>query len=147
MIRHNIRNLVIGFAVGSLGLALAVTIPNAFTSGAVISSSAVNANFTALKTAVDALEAKQSFGFELTVPAGTTDQFVVENPKLNGDPNWIVTVTLRYQGEGYADVNQGFGVYYVNGGGGAGANKWVVNYFKVGQNLSNRKFFVTAIRP
>jgi hypothetical protein len=58
MIRNNIRNLVIGFAVGSLGLALAVAIPNVFSTGTVISSSAVNANFTEMKTAVDTLEAK-----------------------------------------------------------------------------------------
>jgi outer membrane murein-binding lipoprotein Lpp len=58
MIRNSIRNLVIGFAVGSLGLALAVAIPNVFSTGTVISSGAVNANFTAMKTAVDTLEAK-----------------------------------------------------------------------------------------
>jgi outer membrane murein-binding lipoprotein Lpp len=58
MIRNSIRNLVIGFAVGSLGLALAVAIPNAFSTGTVISSGAVNANFTAIRTAVDTLEAK-----------------------------------------------------------------------------------------
>ncbi|GIW34284.1 hypothetical protein [Meiothermus sp.] len=38
--------------------ALAVTIPNSFSAGQVISAAALNANFTALKTAVDALEAK-----------------------------------------------------------------------------------------
>jgi hypothetical protein len=146
MIRNNIRNLVIGFTVGSLGLALAVAIPNAFTNGTVISSSAVNANFTEMKKAIDALEAKQAFGFEFTVPAGTIDQFILDNPKLNGDPNWIVTLTLNYKGQGYEDVDKGFGVYYVQPGL-LNANKWVVNYFKVGQNLSGRKFFVTAIRP
>jgi hypothetical protein len=145
MIRNNIRNVVIGFAIGSLGVALAVTIPYSF-GGSMVGGRELDTNFAALKKAVDVLEAK-SFGFELTVPNGTLDQFVVNHPRLNNDPNWIVTVSLRYQGEGYDDVNQGFGVYYVNGGGGAGANKWVVNYFKVGQNLSNRKFFVTAIRP
>jgi hypothetical protein len=147
--KNNIRSLIFGFIFTAIGVALAVTIPNNFSSGEVISSSKVNANFAALKTAVDALEAKQSFAFEYTVPAGTTtNQFVLENSKLNNDPNWIVTVTLKYQGEGYDDVNQGFGVYYVSSAVFAdGPNKWAVNYFKPGQNLSGRKFFVTASRP
>jgi hypothetical protein len=140
MIRNSIRSLVIGFAMGVFGLALAVTIPYSF-GGSMVGGRELDTNFAALKKAVDVLEAK-SFAFELTVPNGTLEQFAVTHPRLNNDPNWIVTVTLRYQGEGYDDVDKGFGVYYV-----PGAGKWVVNYFKLGQNLSNRKFFVTAIRP
>jgi hypothetical protein len=53
----NLKSIALGFALGTLGFALALTIPNSFTSGSPISSSAMNANFTAVKTAVDALEA------------------------------------------------------------------------------------------
>ncbi len=56
-----LRNLVLGFVLGSSGLyALAVTIPNTFQGGQVISASQINANFQALKTGVDALEANGS---------------------------------------------------------------------------------------
>ena len=54
---------MIGFALGSLGVyALAVTIPNSFSSGQTISAAGFNANFAAIKTAVDALEANGSVG-------------------------------------------------------------------------------------
>ncbi len=51
-----LRRFTLGFGVGLVGFAVAMTVPNSFTSGTPISSSAVNANFTAVKTAVDALE-------------------------------------------------------------------------------------------
>ena len=135
--------MVTGFAFTVLGVALAVTIPNAFTSGQVVSSAQVNANFTALKTAVDALEAKKVVAFNYTVPASggaVQEQFAINNANLDNDPNWVVSVTLQYQGEGYDIVDKGFGVYYVN-------NKWVVQYFKLGQVLTGRKFNIVAVRP
>jgi hypothetical protein len=60
MTRNSLRNLIVGFAMVSLGLALAVAIPNTFTSGAVISSSAMNANFVAMEAAINTLEAKSA---------------------------------------------------------------------------------------
>lgn len=55
----DLRNAVVGFCLGTLGLyALAVTIPNTFSNGTTISSNAVNANFAALGNAVTALETK-----------------------------------------------------------------------------------------
>jgi hypothetical protein len=61
MNNKQLRNLVLGFVLGSSGLyALAVTIPNTFQGGQVISASQINANFQALKTGVDALEANGS---------------------------------------------------------------------------------------
>jgi hypothetical protein len=86
MIRNNIRNLVIGFAVGSLGLALAVGIPNPFTNGTVISSSAVNANFTAVKTAVDALENKTGV---LTRTTLNLDSSLGQKITLYGNPEIV----------------------------------------------------------
>jgi Chaperone of endosialidase len=69
----NLKNLVLGFTLGSFGLAaLAVSIPNNFTAGTPISSSQVNANFTALKTAIDTLQTSSvGFGAKLTGSAST----------------------------------------------------------------------------
>jgi hypothetical protein len=58
MKNKNVRALVAGFIFASIGVALAVTIPNSFVSGTVISSGKINENFTNLKTSVDLLEAK-----------------------------------------------------------------------------------------
>lgn len=55
MRKFNLRALLFGFVFASIGVALAVTvtIPNTFASGEVVSSSKINANFTAFKTALD----------------------------------------------------------------------------------------------
>ncbi len=53
------KYLSIGFFVAALGLwGLAVTVPNAFKSGDVVSAAKTNANFNALKSSVEALEAE-----------------------------------------------------------------------------------------
>jgi outer membrane murein-binding lipoprotein Lpp len=53
------KGFIIGAIVVASGLsALAISIPNAFTAGSTIKASDINTNFTALKTATDALEAK-----------------------------------------------------------------------------------------
>ena len=58
---QKIKYLVLGVLLASIGLwALAVTIPHSFSSGQVIKSAEMNANFQALKNAVDALEARLS---------------------------------------------------------------------------------------
>lgn len=51
-----LRRLALGFGLGIVGFAAAMTIPNTFTSGTPISSSAMNANFTAVQTAVDSMQ-------------------------------------------------------------------------------------------
>jgi hypothetical protein len=80
--------------------------------------------------------------FNITAPSSaTSEQFELNHPSLNNDPNWIVTATLQYQGEGYHIVNKAFGVYYV-----AGAGKWVLQYFEAGQVLSGRKFNILAAK-
>lgn len=57
----NLKYFALGAAIVAAGLgAMAVTIPNTFNAGDVISASGINANFTAVKTAVDALEAPNS---------------------------------------------------------------------------------------
>jgi hypothetical protein len=59
--KTNLKSFTLGasLALGLLGVyALAVSIPNVFSSGEVISAAKMNANFEALKTTVDALETK-----------------------------------------------------------------------------------------
>ena len=59
--KTNLKSFTFGasLTLGLLGVyALAVSIPNAFTAGDVISAAKMNANFDAMKTAVDSLETK-----------------------------------------------------------------------------------------
>lgn len=67
----------IGFLLAFMGAATAVTVPNIFSAGTTISSSQVNANFTALVTAVTSLEQK-GVGFDSFQNAspGATGTFV-----------------------------------------------------------------------
>ncbi|XOB98421.1 hypothetical protein ACMC9I_11070 [Deinococcota bacterium DY0809b] len=56
---QKLKYALLGFLVAALGLwGRAVTIPNTFQSGDVASAAEMNQNFTALKNAVDTLEAK-----------------------------------------------------------------------------------------
>ncbi len=56
---QRLKYAVFGFLAAALGLwGLAVTIPNTFSGGEVVSAAKMNANFQALKAAVDTLEAK-----------------------------------------------------------------------------------------
>jgi microsomal dipeptidase-like Zn-dependent dipeptidase len=87
--------------------------------------------------------ANEAVAFNITAPpSATSEQFALDHPSLNNDPNWIITTTLQYQGEGYHEVDKLFGVYYV-----ADAGKWVLQYFEAGQILSGRKFNIIAIKP
>ncbi len=53
------KYVLMGIFISALGLwGLAVTVPNNFSSGDVVSAAKMNENFQALKAAVDALEAK-----------------------------------------------------------------------------------------
>lgn len=57
----NLKHFALGALIATIGLwATAVNIPNTFSGGTTVSASAMNANFAALKQAVDALEAKVS---------------------------------------------------------------------------------------
>lgn len=89
----SLKNLVLGFALGSFGLvALAATIPNVFTSGTVISSNAVNQNFSALGTAVTTLEGKVTALQATTTPSICSKGF-----------NFTFQGTLDFS-QGYASV-------------------------------------------
>jgi hypothetical protein len=90
-----LKNIVLGFALGSFGLvALAATIPNLFKSGDVISSSAMNQNFSALGNAVTTLEGK------VTALQATTSSICSKNFNLTFN--------------GILDFSNGFSTYVVN---------------------------------
>jgi hypothetical protein len=94
----NLKNLVLGFILGSFGLAaLAVTIPNTFTSGKVISSSEVNANFAALKNAVDALDVTS-----VGITQGRSGSIQITDSEFMID---IVTTTITSPKAGYINVS------------------------------------------
>lgn len=78
----NIRSFIIGgFVASSLG-ALAVNIPNSFSAGQPIKAADVNANFSSLKSAVDALAGSQlAFGGSLS---GTSDNAALEINNTGG---------------------------------------------------------------
>jgi hypothetical protein len=95
---RNLKNVVFGFALGSFGLvAVAVTIPNTFTSGTVISSGAVNANFAAVKSAVDTLEAT-----EVGITQGRSGSIQIADSEFMID---IVTTTITIPKAGYINVS------------------------------------------
>jgi hypothetical protein len=96
--KTNLKSFALGasLTIGLLGVyALAVNIPNIFASGDVISAAKMNENFAAMKTAVDALEAKTATlqagkslpardGYNayalISLPTGTPDDNYAFNP-------------------------------------------------------------------
>ncbi len=77
----NLKYFALGAAIVAVGLgAMAVTIPNTFSSGQVISAAQVNANFTALKTAVDALEAPGSVNTAKIADNAVTAAKIADEP-------------------------------------------------------------------
>jgi hypothetical protein len=84
-----------GFAAVALPLALgAVTLPHTFTNGTVADAGEVNANFAALESAVDALEAAQA-GTVLQKVVTTSNQIVNMNTTTYTEvsPDYRVTIT------------------------------------------------------
>jgi hypothetical protein len=72
----NLKFFFLGAALVATGLwAMAVTIPNNFSAGEVLSAARINANFAALNTAVDALEARPTPPTVTVAPAD--DRFAV----------------------------------------------------------------------
>lgn len=92
----NLKYFVLGAALVAVGLgAMAVTIPNTFSSGQVISAAQVNANFTALKTAVDALEAPNSVTTAKIANDAVTAAKVADEPGVaQGTGNTCTTTSL-----------------------------------------------------
>lgn len=89
----NLKFFLLGAFLVASGLwAMAVTIPNNFSAGEVVSAAKLNANFAALKTAVDALEAKPAPPTVAAAPAD--DRFAVMYVNGSG------TQTLAVRGDG-----------------------------------------------
>ena len=74
---------MLGFAIVAGGLGTAMTLPNTFISGTAISSSAVNANFAAIKDAIDALEARMS-GAQVRVSGTCSGAQAIQSIGANG---------------------------------------------------------------
>jgi hypothetical protein len=97
--KTNLKSFALGasLALGLLGVySLAVNIPNLFSSGDVISAAKMNANFSAVKTAVDGLEAGVA-GIDFT-PIVKTDI------NVRGGPVTLATVTISAPGPGFVHV-------------------------------------------
>ena len=80
--------LTIAFSLVTLVSYAAVTIPNTFTAGTTISSSQVNANFDALKTAVDAKQDRPTLGSYPTTSSGQMAWAYMSCPA--GSSCWII---------------------------------------------------------
>lgn len=101
----NLKSFALGatLALAALGMvALAVAIPNTFAAGDVISAAKMNANFTAVKTAVDALEAKVSlpgregyYAYAWVSGAGAPSAIYASNPA--GTINVTTSATGVYE--------------------------------------------------
>jgi hypothetical protein len=104
--KTNLKSFALGasLTLGLLGVyALAVSIPNIFAGGEVISAAKMNANFLAVKTAVDTLETG--------VPG--IDFATINQTSINvrGAPVTLATVTISAPGPGFVNVHfdgQGF---------------------------------------
>ncbi len=82
--------LTIAFSLVTVISYAAVTIPNTFTSGTTISSSQMNANFDALKTAVDAKQDRPTLGSFPTTSAGQVAWAHISCPSAGGGC-WVVS--------------------------------------------------------
>jgi hypothetical protein len=108
--RFSLRQVVLILTIVFIGIAVlsyaTVTIPNTFTSGTTISSSQVNANFAAVKEAIDPLQVSNYTGFACqstsAIDVTTTDtQLNIGTKsftKSRSDTNIEVHVNTRFSG-------------------------------------------------
>jgi hypothetical protein len=103
----HLKRIVVGFALGLSGFALAVTIPNYFVAGMPISSMSVNDNFSALKASVDAVETGKQARVTGSCTGGQAVQSVAADGTVTCGGGVRAWVTVSGSGTIYA---QGTGV-------------------------------------
>jgi hypothetical protein len=94
-VKINLKSFALGAScsLGLLGMyALAVSIPNSFTAGDVVSAAKMNANFAAVKASIDTLEAAKVVGFRVRHPVGPRC-VDLDNVATNNRPNAVISVT------------------------------------------------------
>lgn len=145
-LKINLKSFALGASLtfGLLGVySLAVSIPNVFAPGDLITAEKMNANFTALKTATNTLEAKTTTleaakvtGLRLT---SAVDDIctVIDNPLTNGNPNLILSVTASRIARG---VGVAVGPLYFDG-------KWNVCTITNGFQSAVMEYHVMVIKP
>jgi hypothetical protein len=145
-LKINLKSFALGASL-TLGLfgvyGLAVAIPNIFAPGDLITAEKMNANFTALKTATNALEAKTTTletakvtGLKLT---SAVDDIctVIDNPLTNGNPNLILSVSASRVGLG---IGVAVGPVYIDG-------KWNVCTITNGFQSAVMNYYIMVIKP
>lgn len=126
--KTNLKSFTFGasLTLGLLGVyALAVSIPNAFTAGDVISAAKMNANFDAMKTAVDSLETKAATTDTKTAALESAQPGQKSFESGSGGPIPAVTgamssVTLQAPSNGFAIVTASGSVFWALTAGEAG---------------------------
>lgn len=99
------KYILIGIFIAALGLwGLAVTIPNSFSSGEVVSAAKMNQNFQALKSAVDQLESK--------VAALETAKATLETKVAALEANWDNLPTRQGYPRAYVSVDDDGSIFH-----------------------------------
>ena len=140
--KTNLKSFALGacLTLSLLGVyALAVSIPNIFAGGEVISAAKMNANFSSVKTAVDALEASKVIGFRIPAVTDAGNCTTINNAATNNKPSIIVLVSFSRNGSG---VVKPVGASYVTS-----LNKWVVCANDNSAQISDVEYQIMAINP
>jgi hypothetical protein len=140
--KTNLKSFALGasLTLGLLGVyALAMSIPNGFTAGDVISAAKMNANFTAVKTAVDALEGSKVTGFRIPAVADAGNCTTINNVATNNKPNVVVVVTFSRNGTG---VVKPVGASYITS-----LNKWFVCANDNSAQIADVEYQIMVITP
>ncbi len=136
----NLKFFVLGAAMVASGLwAAAVTIPNTFSAGEVLSAAKLNANFAALKTAVDALEAAKPVAIRIPAVANQGNCTIVDHPASNNKPNAVLSVSFSRLGTG---IVKPVGPFYFTS-----TNRWLICAYDNDAQIANVEYHVVIFNP
>ena len=129
---NNMKWFLVGAITVTAGLSVMATvnIPNTFTASTPIKAADINANFSSLKTAVDALQASPGLSLPFSDSSTNKVAFAVENTITNDGTSVAIRGTHSGQvGYGVQGVHtgNGFGVYGNSKGTGVGGETSVGN--------------------